>query len=356
MNAVGTTCTSPARSPGRPIGWRRRHVVLAVILALTSSGCAGSSAPAAASAQPLRAQAAGSPTTGSVTARWTQGRRLPVAVSEVGVALLGTEVHVLGGYVGGRAHSRTHLVLDLGSGRWRTAAPLPLALDHVGAVAVGSGTAGRVLVIGGYGAAGRPTSGVYAYDPTNDRWTARASLPVPRAAGVAVAVNGLVHVLGGRAPSGDTAEHDVYDPVHDRWSLAAPMPTPRDHAAAAVLGGTIWVAGGRPGAKTTLEGFGVRTGRWITGLPGLPLGRSSLAGAAWRGMFVVVGGESAGESTAYRNVDGYDPSTRRWRRLPTMPGARQGIGAVVDGQSLLVPGGGPAAGAAQQTDTLLVLR
>lgn len=329
-------------SPGAP-------ALVALLIAATA--CQGSSLSShAASASP--AQGVSRPG----TARWYQGSRLPLAVSEVGVALLGGEVHVLGGYVAGRPHSRTHLVLNLATGRWRTAAPLPVALDHVAAVAVGSGPSVRLLAMGGYGSAGRPTDGVYSYDPADDRWTARARLAVPRAAGVAVLAGGLVHYIGGKSAAGDTGEHDVYDPTRNRWSTAPPMPTPRDHAAAAVLADTIWVAGGRPGAMTTLEGFDLRAGKWITGLPGLPLGRSSLAAAAWRGLFVVVGGESAGERTAYRNVDGFDPGARRWRSLPELPGPRQGIGAVVDGQTLLVPGGGPAAGAAEQTDTLLELR
>ena len=91
---------------------------------------------------------------------------MPVAVSEIGVAVLGDQVHVLGGYVGGRAHSTTHLVYDATARRWRAAAPLPQRLDHVGALATG----GTVYVAGGYGVDGRPASALYAYDPRADRW------------------------------------------------------------------------------------------------------------------------------------------------------------------------------------------
>ncbi len=85
---------------------------------------------------------------------WSRGADLPVAVSEVAVAAVGTDVHVLGGWVGGRPHSTTHLVLDTRSGRWRTGPPLPAAVDHVAAAVVGD----TLYAIGGYGADGRPTA------------------------------------------------------------------------------------------------------------------------------------------------------------------------------------------------------
>ncbi|GAC1444947.1 MAG: hypothetical protein NVS3B26_14330 [Mycobacteriales bacterium] len=278
-----------------------------------------------------------------------------MAVSEVGVASFGGQVHVLGGYIAGRPHSRTHLVYDVASGQWHSAAPLPDALDHVGAAVVGSGPSARLLAIGGYGAAG-PSRAVYAYDGGTDSWSVRAPLPLARAAGVAVTVSGLVHYIGGRGRGGDTGEHDIYDPTRNRWSIAAPMPTARDHAAGAVVGSIIYVAAGRPGGKRILESFDVRSGRWTAGLPPLGRGRSSVAGAAWHGLFVVAGGEDAAETTVYTDVDAYDPSRRTWTRLPALPGPRQGIGAAVLGGILFLPGGGPTAGGGKQTDTLLELR
>ena len=331
----------------------------AVVVAVAGCGQAAGRSSAA-TPQALHGAAASSSPAGGhgvspASARWATGAPLPVAVSEVGVASLGGQVHVLGGYVAGKAHSRTHLVYDVASGRWRRAAPLPVALDHVGAAVVGSGASARLLSIGGYGSAG-PTRAVYAYDATTDAWSVRASLPVARAAGVAVTVSGLVHYIGGRGSQGDTGEHDIYDPARDRWSVATPMPTARDHAAAAAIGNIIYVAAGRPGGKRTLESLDVRSGRWTTGLPPLGRGRSSLAGAAWRGLFVVMGGEDAAETTVYSDVDAYDPSRRTWTRLQALPAGRQGIGAAVVGSVLLLPGGGPAAGGGKQTDTLLELR
>ncbi|MBC7678858.1 MAG: hypothetical protein H7233_07700, partial [Pseudorhodobacter sp.] len=104
---------------------------------------------------------------------WSAGARLPLAVSEVGVAALGTDVHVLGGYVDGHPGSRTHLVLDTTTGRWHQSAPLPAALDHVGAAVLGD----RLYAVGGYGSVTGGTSSVWSWGAASDTRTPRAPPP-----------------------------------------------------------------------------------------------------------------------------------------------------------------------------------
>ena len=100
--------------------------------------------------------------------------------------------------------------------------------------------------------------------------------------------------------------------------------------------------------------FDPRTNRWTT-LPPLPLGRSAVAGAALDGHFLVIGGESPGESAVNTEVDSYDPRRKVWTRAPDLPAGRQGIGvAVVDGR-VWVPGGGPTGGGSQQSASVYVL-
>jgi N-acetylneuraminic acid mutarotase len=96
------------------------------------------------------------------------------------------------------------------------------------------------------------------------------------------------------------------------------------------------------------------TDRWAPAAA-LPLGRSSFAGASFRGRFVVLGGEDAGEHRVYSEVDVFDPATGGWSRGPDLPAGRQGMQAVAVGDRLLVPGGGPTAGGTQQAATLLEL-
>jgi N-acetylneuraminic acid mutarotase len=271
-----------------------------------------------------------------------------VAVSEVGVAVLGDELHVVGGYVAGRPHSRTHLVLDLSTGVWHRAAPLPVALDHVGVAALH----GELWAVGGYGTTGA-SARVLRWNPTSDGWSDGPPLPSPRAAGLCVVLDGRIHYVGGKRGAAELHDHLVLD--GGRWRLAAPMPTARDHAAGAVVGGRLYVAAGRPHDLTRLEVYDPLTDRWSR-LPDVPLGRSSVAGAAYRGQLLVLGGEHPVEQGVDREVDAYDPRTRRWSRLPDLPLGLQGTQAVVVHGVLYLPGGGPVGGGGVQSDRLLELR
>src|SRR3982750_3965409 len=93
---------------------RRRAVGSVLVVWIGLSACSG--APAATTgptttARSAEAQSSQAPspsrsaTVMLTDARWTEAAPLPVGVSEVGVALVGRRIHVLGGYVAGRAHS-----------------------------------------------------------------------------------------------------------------------------------------------------------------------------------------------------------------------------------------------------------
>ena len=264
------------------------------------------------------------------------------------MAVLGDQLHVVGGYVDGRPHSRTHLVLDLSTGTWHRAAPLPLPLDHVGVVALH----GELWAVGGYGTSGA-TARVLRWTPASDSWSDGPTLPSPRAAGVCVVLDDRIHYVGGKRGSTELHDHLVLD--RGRWRTAAPMPTARDHAAGAVVGNRLYVAAGRPHDLARVEVYDPVRDSWSR-LPDVPLGRSSVAGAAYHGRFVVLGGEHPREQGVDREVDAYDPGTRRWSRLPDLPLGLQGTqAAVVDGV-LYLPGGGPVGGGRVQSDRLLELR
>jgi Galactose oxidase, central domain len=67
----------------------------------------------------------------------------------------------------------------------------------------------------------------------------KAPLPEARDHLAVIAVDGKIHVIGGRfgRPQDRTGEHDVYDPATDRWSEAAALPTPRSGVASAYYEG-----------------------------------------------------------------------------------------------------------------------
>src|SRR5262249_22215086 len=149
---------------------------------------------------------------------------LKAPLGALGVAVLDGRVHVIGGRKRDHELVDTHQVYDPANGRWRDAAPLPLARDHPAVVAAG----------------------------------------------------GKIHAIAGRlaAPDQPVARQDIYDPATDPWSEGPPLPTLRSAVAAVLFRGLILVTGGETRAKTFSENeaYELKTGRWLTLAP-LPEGR-----------------------------------------------------------------------------------
>jgi len=87
---------------------------------------------------------------------------------------------------------------------------------------------------------------------------------------------------------------------------------------------------------------GVVAGSWQIDPP-LPVARSEVAGAAWRGYVVVAGGFLADARSSTR-IDAYNPLVKRWERLPDLPLAVNHAMAAAGGARLYVVGGYGASG------------
>ena len=135
--------------------------------------------------------------------------------------------------------------------------------------------------------------------------------PRPAITWRAIAVDGLIHAIGGRfdASNDNTGLHDVYDPAGA---------TPVD------VGGAAADAAER------------RLGR---SLPGL----------------ILVAGGECNSGKPFTEHEGFDVKTGRWSTLAPMPSPRHGIQAATDGRIVYIPGGAPACGTAA-SDTLQTFR
>jgi len=124
-----------------------------------------------------------------------------------------------------------------------------------------------------------------------------------------VAVDGRIHVIGGRLASAAerTGQHDVYDPTTNSWSSAAPLPTPR----------------------------------------------SGVAAALYKGMILVLGGELPPDH-AFPENEAYDVLRDRWVALAPMPAGRHGFGGDVIGSSAYFVGGSLTPGGRGITDQLIM--
>jgi N-acetylneuraminic acid mutarotase len=258
---------------------------------------------------------------------WGRKADLPAAHSEFAVAELDGKIYVISGYEIGDVVAGAVHVYDNATDRWAPGPPLPKPAHHLTAAAVD----GKIYAIGGQSLSifgGGFLDNVWALDPAQGAWVARAPLPRARGGGVAVALDGKIYVAGGRPPHGQ--DFAVYDPAGDSWTVLADMPSQRNHIAGAAIAGKVWVAGGRLGRA------------WAGAAP-LPQPRSGINGIAARGCFHVWGGE--GGDGMFPDHTVYDPRADRWTRLADMPAPVHGVtgAAFVDGL-IHMPGGGLGVG------------
>jgi hypothetical protein len=184
-----------------------------------------------------------------------------LARAEVGVARVGRQAYVVGGFASDRSSSAAVERLDLVTRRWRRVADLPAGVNHPAA----AGDARHLYVLGGYradGALSGETAAVYRYDPARDRsraaeryeprrgrWVRLPSMRRERGGNTAAAVGGRLVVLGGEEQQGTIGEVEVFDPRTRRWRFLAPMPRPRHGLGAVGYRGKVVAlsGGGVPG-------------------------------------------------------------------------------------------------------------
>ncbi len=98
--------------------------------------------------------------------------------------------------------------------RWAKAAPFPEPEEEL----YGAEAGGKMYVIGGFGANGRPAPAmVYEYDPAADRWTKKKPIPVAVHHQAQTEYNGKIYVFGGcmRPLTGPGA--NGWEPVDNAW-------------------------------------------------------------------------------------------------------------------------------------------
>lgn len=196
-----------------------------------------------------------------------------------------------GGLVaGGPAPSTTNRVdqYDVEGDAWSTLTPMAVARRNHAMVTLPDG---RILVAGGFNAAGTPLGTTEIYDPTANSWKAGPPLITPRA-DLTLSVVDATHVVavgGVNASNAPLASSEVLDPTNlstypttpNAWTSAGTLAVARaDHAATVVRSGWLAVTGGRtpasPGGLDSAESW--TPGNGWGGLYATP-GSSPIGGA-----------------------------------------------------------------------------
>ena len=285
--------------------------------------------------------------------RWFATAALPLPRSEMAWAAAHAErMHLVGGYGAQRVDRPYHEVYDPAADRWIHAASLPRGANHVGVAFLD----GELYAIGGFVEQNRrPHAECFAWNARSDVWRAIAPLPAPCGSVACVAIDGVLHGIGGAI--GDTFPekrsvdwHLVYDPRADRWSRRAPLPTGRDHVGALAVNGAIHVIGGRVNDFNTNSNlhhvYDAKADKWVPRYP-LPTARSGHGAVLYRGRIFVMGGE--GSQRVFGQNEGYDPARDAWEQYAPMATPRHGLGAAVVGDAIHVAGGGPVMGGGVQS-------
>jgi N-acetylneuraminic acid mutarotase len=121
---------------------------------------------------------------------------------------------------------------------------------------------------------------------------------------------------------------EVYNPVDDTWSAKASLPAPRHSMASGVIDGKLYLAGGFNAddeAVATLLVYDPTTNTWAEKSP-MPTARGFPAGAVLDGQLYVVTGIASFDSPPLQTVEVYDPTADEWRAEAPIPTGRDRLG------------------------------
>jgi N-acetylneuraminic acid mutarotase len=288
---------------------------------------------------------------------------MPRKALEPGVAALGQQVVVLGGFDTGLLEglditARTD-VYDVAERSWHQEPDAPVRWTHINLAVVGA----TLYLVGGLeGTQFIARGDSFALDPITHAWYPLASLPAGAERGAAgvVTAPGRIYLLGGASSTAALASCLEYDTVANAWSALPDLPAPRAHPAVMrMTDGTLIVAGGlasldgsAAGAEVwALPSPGVAERAWQPRTPVPSDARGACAYGVVLGELVCAGGESG---TDARNVvQSYDPYLDQWTAREAMPVDRAGTQGAAVGGRLFIPGGAQRL-VFQPTDTLYI--
>jgi hypothetical protein len=273
-------------------------------------------------------------------------------------------------------------------GVWSTLPPMPtirLGLAAAAAPCPHGLTGTCVYALGGANDPGGNLDTVEAYSPAMSAWTLLPHMHTPRfgpGAASAPCPSGLtgtcVYALGGIDFSGSSVSSaEVYAPATNGWTAIPSMPAARRSLAAAtapcplgLTGTCVYALGGTDDSvipQDTLAVYSPLTNAWTT-LPPMPTARYSLAAAAApcaSGLIgtcvYALGGDDSVSAvkTGVATVEEYNPTTNAWTSLPSMPTARDGLGAAAGpcprgatGSCVYAVGGGAGLNTAEAYSTV----
>ena len=274
---------------------------------------------------------------------WENKPDMPTARYNMGAAVSEGKIYL----IGGDNFSCTPLTnvdeYDPTTETWNTRTSMPTGRWGLG---VATAPDGKIYAMGGGGGECGSVilDTVEVYDPINDSWETRTSMPTPRMdLSLATATNGKIYAMGGRDFNNSFATVEEYDPATDTWTTKNDMPWPNAHSAVtAANNGKIYLLGGDDYIDVLLE-YDPATDSWVTraSIP-TPRFNMRMAQASDGRIYVVGGGIGGGYITS---VEVYDPASDAWGTDSNITVARiTHVLAAIGDQLYAIGGWGPSGG------------
>lgn len=233
------------------------------------------------------------------TGVWSRKTNMHTAVVYGASAVVGNNIHVMGGYTGS-TYSNRHQVFNTLTNSWSLAQALPQACSGAGATAVN----GDIFLVGGFNDVVLNT--LQMYDPATDSWTSKTAMPTARTDFAMAQLYDGFYVVGGW--NEDVLNvNEFYHPATDTWTTWYPSATYRAGASAAVAGNRIYLFGGgnQYNYSSITEMYDPLTNEWKTATS-LPSPRSYFGAVSINNIIYVVGGNFG---NALQSMYKYNPET-----------------------------------------------
>jgi len=233
------------------------------------------------------------------TGVWSRKSNMNTAVVYGASAVVGNNIHVMGGYTGS-TYSNRHQVFNTLTNSWSLAQALPQACSGAGAVAVD----GNIFLTGGFD--DTVLNNNQMYNPATNSWTTKAALPTARTDFAIAQLFDGFYVIGGW--NADVLNvNEFYHPTTDTWTTWYSSNTFRAGASAAVAGSKIYLLGGgnQYNYSSITEVYDPLTNEWKAAAS-LPSPRSYFGAVSINNIIYVVGGNFG---SALKSMYNYNPET-----------------------------------------------
>ena len=174
--------------------------------------------------------------------RWSSLEDLPTSTSYAASTTYDAHIYLIGGSADGNISASVRKY-NFQTGQWEDLTDKPTPVSNVNAVVLGE----KIYIPGGISSGGTTTSVLEVYDPRNDTWTTKKSLPKPICDYALEVFEGKLYLFGGRDQNAFSDKVYSYEPVSDEWTEETSISHERAYFDSAQWGGKIFLVGGFDG-------------------------------------------------------------------------------------------------------------